>query len=186
MVLIPDLQFGLLNGWIPFTAYIFVFGITIFSFPKEVRTRLYDRSRWSKQQKILTVVGKLFSLANIIFFILSPIRFNLPAFYIGAGLWLLGTAGLVIALINYGNTPLDIPVTRGIYKISRNPQIFSIWIIFFGNCFMIGSGLSLILLGVALVFLHTLVLAEEKACLEQYGDAYREFIKTVPRYFLFF
>jgi uncharacterized membrane protein len=55
------------------------------------------------------------------------------------------------------------PVTGGVYRISRNPQVFSIWIIFLGICIVIGSGLSLITMGFSLVFLHRSVLAEERA-----------------------
>ena len=186
MIFIPDFHIALLNGWIPFTVYLVIFGITMFSFPKEVRLRLYDRSRWTSRQKVLTAVGKLFSLANMVLFVFSPIRFDSPAFFTGCGLWLLGAVMMVTALVNYRNTPMDVPVTRGIYRISRNPQIFSIWLIVLGTCFIIGSGLSLLLMAVSLVFLHTSVLAEEKACLEQYGESYREFMGKVPRYFLFF
>jgi len=30
------------------------------------------------------------------------------------------------------------------------------------------------------------ILAEEEVCLKQYGEAYRDYLKLVPRYFLFF
>lgn len=82
--------------------------------------------------------------------------------------------------------PLDVPVTKGFYRISRNPQIFSIWVVFLGIGLMIGSGISLLLIAVSFLFLHTSTLAEEKACLEQYGQSYRNFMNSVPRYFLFF
>jgi protein-S-isoprenylcysteine O-methyltransferase Ste14 len=185
VVLIPDFGFGILNGWLAFAAYLLVFAVTLFSFPGTVRSRLYDRSRWNRQQRILTAVGKVATLANLVLFVLSPLRSGFPIFYVGVGLWCLGLAGLTTARLNYGNTPLNTPVTRGVYRISRNPQVFSIWIIFLGICFMIGSGLSLIIMGFSLVFLHRSVLAEERACLEQYGDAYREYIKRVPRYAMF-
>ncbi|WP_420631521.1 methyltransferase family protein [Candidatus Leptofilum sp.] len=182
----PELKLGILNGWLFFVAYLAVFGVTMFSFPTAVRARLYDRSLWTKRQRTLSAAGKLFSLANMILFVFSPIRSNSPLLIFGVGLWVLGLFGLETALFNYKNTPLDEPVTTGVYKISRNPQIFSIWIIFAGICFIIGSGLSLLLLAVSIAFLHTLVLAEEEACLKQYGDSYKAYMATVPRYFLFF
>jgi protein-S-isoprenylcysteine O-methyltransferase Ste14 len=33
---------------------------------------------------------------------------------------------------------------------------------------------------------HFGILAEEEACLKQYGESYRVFMKRVPRYFLVF
>ncbi len=186
MVFIPDPGFELLNGWLPLAAYLVVFGFLILIFPKEVVKRLYDRSLWSKKQKIITSIGKLFSLSNLILIILSPLRPGSAVFIAGITVFVLGVTGMCIALVNYRTTPLDVPVTKGIYRVSRNPQIFFIWTIFLGICLMIGSGISLIILTVSILFLHTSTLAEEKACLEQYGDSYRDFMKKVPRYFLFF
>lgn len=186
MTFLPDFHFGVLNAWLPFAAYIIVFGITIFSFSTEVRARLYDRSLWTKKQIRLTVIGKLFSLTLILLFIITPLRMDSPLFWIGASLWTLGLVALVIALLNYNATPLTVPVTRGIYQISRNPQIFSIWLIFAGICLMTGAGLLLLILTVALLFLHNSVLAEEEACIQQYGDSYKEFMGNAPRYFLVF
>jgi protein-S-isoprenylcysteine O-methyltransferase Ste14 len=44
---------------------------------------------------------------------------------------------------------------------------------------------------IMLIILHTAinhltVLAEESYCSEKYGKSYREYMKNVPRYFLFF
>lgn len=103
-----------MNRWLFFAAYMVVFGITMFSFSKEVRERLYDRSHWTKEQRTLSAIGKLFSFANIILFILSPLRIKTTNFYIGLILWLLGLVGMVTALLNYSNTPINVTVTSGI------------------------------------------------------------------------
>lgn len=186
MVFIPDFAFSLFNGWLPFAGYLVLFGVLIAIFPKEVVRRLYDRSMWTRKQKIITVIGKLFTLCNLVIVIMSPMNIDGPLFIIGSVLWAFGLIGMSIALINYRNTPLDVPVTRGFYRISRNPQIFSIGVVFLGIILMIASGISLLLMAVSFIFLHTSTLAEEKACLEQYGQSYRDFMNSVPRYFLFF
>lgn len=185
MVFIPEFELGILNGWLFFVGYVLVFGATMMRFETAVRTRLYDRSLWTKQQIRLTIIGKLFAFTNIPLFIISPIRFDSPLFAVGAGLWVVGLIGMGMALQNYNNTPLDVPVTTGVYKLSRNPQVFSIWMIFVGICLIIGSGLSLFIMTVSLVFMHTAVLAEEASCLQQYGESYQAFLEDVPRYFLF-
>ena len=93
-------------------------------------------------------------------------------------------AGFVIALLNFKKTPFDQPVTRGLYRISRHPQQLMFFISFFGICIAIGSWLALLILIISKFFGHFRTLEEEKACLEQYGDSYRAYIKSVPRYFL--
>ena len=59
-----------------------------------------------------------------------------------------------------------------------------LFIMSIGICIAIGSWLVLFIMIVSSLFLHFRDLAEEKACLERYGDAYRNYIKLVPRYFL--
>ncbi|MEM7332791.1 MAG: methyltransferase [Chloroflexota bacterium] len=186
MVFIPELKLGLWNGWLFLAMYLVVFSLTMATFSESVRARLYDRSLWTQKQKTVAVIGKIFSLSNMILFLFSPLRFESPLFILGLILWTAGLFGLVAALITYSRTPLAEPVNSGIYKISRNPQIFTIWVIFAGICLMIGSSLSLLLFALSLFFLHTGVLAEEEACLRQYGERYQAYIDRVPRYFLAF
>ena len=50
----------------------------------------------------------------------------------------------------------------------------SIWVLMIG----------FIILGV--IGAHNKIRAEEQACLEQYGESYKNYIERVPRYFLFF
>ncbi len=51
-------------------------------------------------------------------------------------------------------------------------------------CIAIGSWFALFVLIIPKFFGHFRTLAEEEACLEQYGDLYRAYMKRVPRYFL--
>jgi protein-S-isoprenylcysteine O-methyltransferase Ste14 len=75
---------------------------------------------------------------------------------------------------------------KGLYKISRHPQIVSLFIIFFGICLAIGSWAALIALILSRILQHYGLLAEEEVCLEQYGESYRKYLEEVPRYFVFF
>lgn len=86
----------------------------------------------------------------------------------------------------FKNTPPDEPVERGIYRLSRHPQIVMSSVVLLGDCIAVGSWSALLLLLVARVFGHFGILAEEEVCLRQYGDAYRTYMERVPRYFVFF
>jgi len=101
-------------------------------------------------------------------------------------LFALGLVGFVVALFNFRNTPLDRPVTKGLYRVSRNPQQFMLLVVGLGISVAIGSWLALLMLLLGLVFTYRKLLAEEASCLRQYGDAYRAYMERVPRYFLFF
>jgi protein-S-isoprenylcysteine O-methyltransferase Ste14 len=118
--------------------------------------------------------------------IFTPLEFNRVIFVLGILVYLVGLVGMVGALLNYRDAPLDQPVTAGLYKISRNPQQVTILIAFLGISLMVGSWLAVIILGIGAVLAHVRVLAEERACLEQYGSSYANYMEEVPRYFLFF
>jgi len=186
MELIPALEIGWLNGWIPLGLLCLTDGVLFIAFPKDVVARLFDRSGWNQRQITFTVIGKLFSLVCLVLIIFTPLKIGSPVFIIGTVLIALGLVGLIIALFDFKNTPLGQPVTRGLYRISRHPQIVMVFVLFLGICIAIGSWLALFVLIVSKVFLHFGILAEEEACLEQYGDSYYAYVERVPRYFLFF
>ncbi|MFX1320589.1 MAG: methyltransferase [Promethearchaeota archaeon] len=186
MEIIPNFSFGLLNGWIYFVFYLIVFILVLSTCSKEVKKRLYDRSLWDKKIKIITAIGKLFSFANIIMIFLATIQFGTIEFIIGTVLYSVGLIGLGIAIINYRNAPLDKPITIGLYKISRNPQMVMIYIMFAGMILIIGSWINLIFLCISIICAHFSILGEEKALTEQYGELYDNYKTKVPRYFMFF
>jgi protein-S-isoprenylcysteine O-methyltransferase Ste14 len=186
MELIPTIEIGWLNGWILLCLLYLIFGILLLSFPKSVRARLYDynKSGWSKTQRVFYVIGKLLALVSLILMILAPLKFRAKFFIPGIILFAFGLAGFIIALFNFKNTPPDQPITRGLYRISRHPQVLMLFIVSIGICIAIGSWLVLFIVIISSLFLHSRDIAEEKACLKQYGDSYRAYMKSVPRYFL--
>jgi protein-S-isoprenylcysteine O-methyltransferase Ste14 len=186
MELFPVLSLGWLNGWIALALLVLVDGVLFLSFPKPVVARLWDRSGWNRKQAAFTVVGKLISLGGLILIVFTPLKIGMPVFIIGAAFVLVGLAGLVKSLFDFRNTPLDQPVTRGTYQISRHPQIVMASLILLGASIAIGSWTAVILWAAGHLFSHWGILAEEKICLKQYGESYRQYLQSVPRYFVFF
>ena len=185
MELMPALKIGWLNGWILLAIEFLIEGFLMLIFPKPVVSRLFDRSGWSEEQKVFLVVGKVFSIACLVFIILTPIKINSSGFILGLVLYGFGLAGFVAALLTFKDTPLDRPVTKGLYQWSRHPQVVSSFLILLGICVAIGSWAALFLLVLSRLFQHFGILAEEKACLKKYGEPYRVYLGRVPRYFLF-
>jgi protein-S-isoprenylcysteine O-methyltransferase Ste14 len=186
MELIPALELGWLNGWILLALEFLIQGFLLLIFPKDVVSRLFDRSGWNVKQRVFTIIGKVFSLACLILIILTPLKLNSSVFIVGLILYVIGLAGLVAAMLNFKDTPLNQPVTKGVYKVSRHPQIVALSILFLGICVAIDSWAALFMLVMSRLLQHFGILAEEEACLKQYGESYRVFLKRVPRYFLVF
>lgn len=186
MELFPDLRIGWFNGWLAVVLLGLIEGILFLAFPKKVVARLFDRSGWGQQQRAFTVAGKLCALVCLILIALSPLKVGSLVFMIGAILVTLGLMGLIKALFDFKNTPLDEPVTRGLYSLSRHPQIVMASVVLLGACIAIGSWPALVLLVVARLLEHMGILAEEEVCLKQYGESYRLYLEQVPRYFVLF
>ncbi len=72
--------------------------------------------------------------------------------------------------------------TNGIYRLSRNPM-YAAYLLCFAWIALLTR--SLLLLGLVLIFqisAHWIILAEERWCLEQFGDAYAQYMRRVRRY----
>lgn len=186
MTLLPRLGIGWLNGWVLLVVYGVVFGAVVRSFPKDVVARLYDRSNWTRTQRILTTIGKVLSTILFVLVAFSPLRIGRPVFAIGSALFVIGLVGVVVALFNFKDAQPGHPASAGLYRISRNPQWVMLVLVFVGGCLAVGSWAALSVFGMAVVCYHFRILAEERSCLLLYGEAYRDYLARVPRYFLFF
>ncbi|MFX0065097.1 MAG: methyltransferase family protein [Candidatus Hermodarchaeota archaeon] len=182
----PELQLTLFNGWFLFIWYVIIIGIITIIVPKEVRTRLFDRANFTKSQKIITVIEKSLALVFLILIFLTPLAYGSLDFIVGLIIFILGMIGIIIATYDFAKTPLDEPVTRRLYKISRHPQETMIAVILLGVSIAIGSLFAVLFHIFLRILTHFRLVAEEQACLQQYGESYQEYLDRVPRYFLFF
>lgn len=186
MELFPQMEPTLLGGWIFLVILWLIPGITLITVSKNIRGKLTDRSNFSRKQKRILIISKILALVEMVIIIITPFNYPSIDFNIGITIYLFGLVGLIIAILNYVETPLNEPVTKGIYRISRNPQEFMIGVSCLGICFLIGSGIALFVLLTAKIFTHFTIIAEEEACLRLYGKSYEGYMEKVPRYFIFF
>jgi protein-S-isoprenylcysteine O-methyltransferase Ste14 len=183
---LPELKWGWLNGGLLLALLVVTDGILFLAFRRETVERLFDRSGWNRWQVIITVAGKLLALVTIVLIVFSPLKLGNPVFIVGLVLVGLGLIGLVKALFDFRSAPPDQPVTHGIYRFSRHPQIIASSIVILGSTIAIGSWLALFLFILARIFLHANLVAEEEVCLREFGDAYLRYMERVPRYLFFF
>jgi protein-S-isoprenylcysteine O-methyltransferase Ste14 len=178
----PDPKLGWLNGWILLVPFYAVFGLLMLIFPREVVRRLYNKSGWSRWQRIMSGVTKLAALIFIALILLTPLSIATGVLVAGMIVYSLGFVLMVVALIHYRQTPMGEPVVKGVYRISRNPQWVALVLVMLGTAIAIGSWTAIILAVIMVVAGHFRIVAEEQACLEQYGESYRRYMEQVPRY----
>lgn len=180
----PVLELGWLNGWVLLCSFYVIFGFMIFIFPREVVSRLYDQTGWSRSQRAMSTLAKFTALVNFALIFLTPLRIGTTVFTAGMLVYTLGVVIMVVALITFRNTPMGQPVAGGVYRVSRNPQWVGLVLVLLGIAIAIGSWIVMILTAVITVLGHYRILAEEQTCLEQYGESYRQYMEQVPRYLL--
>lgn len=105
-----------------------------------------------------------------------------PLFYAGAAVYAAGLILLAVSIVNFA-APSESGINQnGLYRLSRNPMYVAYFIFFLGCALLTQSWL---LLGFVIIFQgssHFIIRSEERWCLAQFGDAYRQYMKKVRRY----
>jgi protein-S-isoprenylcysteine O-methyltransferase Ste14 len=87
-----------------------------------------------------------------------------------------------LPLIPFLTTPIDEPVTTGIYRYSRHPIYLALLVQLLGIGIASASWLFLLFMAVLVSLGNTAITPEERGCLDKYDDAYREYMNRTPRW----
>ena len=105
-----------------------------------------------------------------------------PLFWSGAALYAFGLLLLLLSVIGFA-APSESGVRhKGVYRISRNPMYVAYFICFAGMALLTQSGLLFGILMIFQISAHWIVLAEERWCIQNFGEEYRQYMKKVRRY----
>jgi steroid 5-alpha reductase family enzyme len=185
MCLITDFKISWLNAWLGCIPIV-ISMIIIFVPNKESLKRASDMSSYTMKEKTRAFVSSFIFFGAMLYAVTVPLKLGTMWFYIGLVIYVLGLIPYVVSMSNFVSTPLNTPVTRGVYKLSRNPIYFFSALTLLGIGIAGGSGLMVFLAILYAILNHLTILAEEKVCSDKYGESYHKYTKTVPRYFLFF
>jgi protein-S-isoprenylcysteine O-methyltransferase Ste14 len=185
MSLIPAFELGLWNAWI-FMLYLTFLNLLPFLLSgwlidKEVLKKGSDAPLNETERKISNIISFLF-IALIAYSIFLPLELGTVWFFAGFLIYLLGAIIETIAVQNFFTTPVDKPVTKGVYRFSRNPIYLSMFLIFGGTGIACASWVFLLITAVFIIPVHTGIVSEERSCLQKYGNAYREYMNRTPRW----
>jgi protein-S-isoprenylcysteine O-methyltransferase Ste14 len=187
MKILPEFHIGILNGWIPLLLYFIGLILSVSLYSNESTIWLFNNPK-DERKKVFVIIrlcGQFAMIAYIVMMIFTPLHINNPIFIVGAVIYIIGYIFEMSALHFFGITPISQPVVGGPYRISRNPQWLGLFLVLLGSAIatMIWLYIGMVII-VGFIY-HIQILDEETACIEKYGDSYREYIKRIPRYFLF-
>jgi len=180
-----ELGIGIFYGWI----FIVLFGLInillMKLYPKHYTRRLFTLPEFtSKSEKVLSIIYAVMLNLTMLLSCFLPIAGGI-ILAIGLTLYALSLACICAALYAYATTEPDTPATKGIYKISRHPQQVFTCTMIMGIGFMLNSPIIIISGVLQLCLLYPSMVAQERFCIEKYGEAYSMYLNTAPRYFLF-
>ncbi len=136
----------------------------------------------SRKYKILNFISTPLWLLATAYSIFLPFKLSTVWFLIGFVIFLLGLIINVVASINFIRTPMNEPVSGGVYRYSRHPIYTALVLIFLGVSIVSASWVFILLTALMAVLVGLSVADEERYCLEKYGDAYREYMARTPRW----
>lgn len=177
-----NFELGLFNAYLLMLIY-FAASMIPFMFKKNSRYKEISPTNIKDDfGKVLYWLNFIIFTIAIIVSIFLPIIFKSIFFYIGIILWIIGIIIVAGVCISWAKTPEKKPVTKGVYKYSRNPMYISFIFAYIGIGLATISWVFLMLTVVYIVITIIFVDYEEKFCIDKFGDDYKKYMKSTPRW----
>jgi protein-S-isoprenylcysteine O-methyltransferase Ste14 len=186
MFLMPEFELGLWNAWI-FMVYVVFSNFLPFVLAgkvidKDVLKKLGADLPRSGNEKILLNIYSVLFFAIVAYSVFLPLELGTVWFYVGLIIYVVGVIIETVAMLNFFTTTVDKPVNKGIYRFSRNPMYFGMFLIFLGTSIACVSPIFLLLTATFIILSHIVVVYEERYCTKKYGDSYQIYLNRIPRW----
>jgi protein-S-isoprenylcysteine O-methyltransferase Ste14 len=186
MSLIPVLKIGIWNAWILWVLQFLLMIFPNFFMSEDAKSRTKRAPQFvpfRRTEKILAHSTHMVIMPfSIIYSIFLPLQIGTAWFYLGLAIFISALAMNLMTTISFAATPLDKPVTSGIYRISRHPIYLSGFLLNLSIGIVGASWIMMLCAILWIFFFHIVVPTEERFLLGQYGDAYREYMNRTPRW----
>ena len=190
MSLVPEFELGVWNAWIITVLGFILPNITSYVLPKRykevVKKRMgkFEWSEFSKTVKIVLIITQVIIMPfTIVYSFFLPLKLGTVWFYVGLPISILGIIMPFMAGVPFATAPLDKPITTGVYRISRNPEYFSVFLLYLGISIACLSWVFILCALAWIISFHIEVVRyEEPFLIEKYGDAYKEYMNRTPRW----
>jgi len=183
MSLIPAFELDLWNAWILVIpmAINFFFDVRATSARESGIEKKGLEYLNPKERRILYAV-QFTVFASFVYAVFLPLQLGTPWFFLGLLIYLVGLIFTSIAVVNFASSPRSKPVTKGLYRISRNPMYVGWLTMHIGLGIACTSWLYLMFAALLMILFNAVLPSEERWCLETYGNAYREYMDRTPKW----
>jgi protein-S-isoprenylcysteine O-methyltransferase Ste14 len=183
MLLIPAFQIGVWNAWIfMIWPWVGMLAVRLIGLDVYRRASGQPEMKTSRQYRVVSSVSMVIDTMAVAYSIFLPLKLGTTWFYAGLSIFLLGLVVLTTATVNFATTPMDVPITKGIYHYSRHPLYLASLLVYFSVGIASASWVFLLVFVVQSVSIRIAAVGEESFCLEKYGEAYHEYVDKTPRW----
>jgi len=176
-------SFGFFNLWLLMALYALPILLTIILCKHvfQPTSSRFSSSRNSREYNLF-IASKIIMLIYFLYSIVVPVRLDTSFAITGLVVYIIGFLFYSAAWITIATSGGGRVISKGPFQFSRHPVYVSSAVLF------IGAGViskSYIFLGLSILVGITHMynaLAEERICLEIYGDEYRRYISSTPRW----
>lgn len=188
MSLVPSFEVGVWNAWV-----FVIAGLLLHITPPMRATRFNTTLNrkfseaprdvyLNKNERRINVISIAFLFLLFAYAVFLPPQLGTPWFYIGLAIFLLAEIVYLTTILPWAASPVDEPVTTGIYRYSRHPVYLTLLVQLIGVGIATASWLFLLLTVLFMILFNNSVAPEEGGCLEKYGEAYRQYMNRTPRW----
>ena len=178
MSIIPAFELGLWNAWILVIPMLIIF---FFDMRVTAARESGDFQLTRKEKRIINAVF-LPMVVSFVYAVFLPLQLGTTWLYSGLIIYLFGIVFTIVAILNFATSPKDKVINKGLYRFTRNPTYIGMLLMQIGLGIACSSWLYLLLTVVLMILLNANLSAEERYCLYRYGDDYRKYRNSSPRW----
>lgn len=136
----------------------------------------------TKKENRLTYSVFLPMVISFVYAVFLPLRLDTIWLYSGLIIYLFGIVFAIVAIQNFTTSPKDKVITKGLYRFTRNPMYVGMVLLQTGLGLACSSWLYLLLTVALVILLNANSSAEERYCIYMYGDDYKKYKNSTPRW----
>ena len=186
MSLVPAFEIGFWNAWILMVVFYAAAFVPLSLNSEIAEKRMEGEPKGSEQKKltrnVYVITHVIIMPFTLLYSIFLPLQLGTWWFYSGLLIYLLGLVTVFMTSISFSSAPLDEPLSKGVYAISRHPQYLGFFLAFAGIGIVCASWVFLLIALVWIISWYFGVVEEEHILCERYGDSYRQYMDRTPRW----
>jgi len=180
----PDFKIGLWNAWLFMSVFVLQMGVMMLADKRILeKSHVPAAARTNRFERSIGIIGNLAWFIALGYSVFLPLQLGSIWFYMGLSIFLVGSALLVIATINFMTTPVDRLITKGAYRFSRHPMYMATFFICLGTGFAAASWIFVLLALLMALCFYREALIEERYCLNIHGSTYEQYRLRTSRWF---